>query len=249
MNKPRTRLLAGAVVAVIAGCGPTEPSTQTASVAAQAAPLLDSASRIRNDPARHRVWSLTQAGLALRDVATGEATRFVALPNWHWAHVDYGGCLPDIALGPRGEVVVTSNVTPILWRVDPQTLQATEHRLSLNADYDKEVGFTGLVYSAEHDAYFAVSAAHGSLWRIDAQLRKGQKVALAEPLRGACALELRAEVRRTARIVRLCARTAGEAWHVVVAPDQRSAYLRGDRCVQEGEGADIAFVARQRGSL
>jgi hypothetical protein len=245
VNKPRTRLLAGVVVAIIAGCGPTEPSTQTASVAAQAAPLLDSTSRLRSDPARHRVWSLTEAGLAFRDVATAQS-RVVALPNWHWAHVEYGGCLPDVALGPQGEAVVTSNVTPTVWRVDPQTLQVTEHRLSLNADQDKEVGFTGLVYSAQHDAYFAVSGAHGSLWRIDALLRKAQKVALAEPLRGACALELRAEIRRTARIVRLCVRTAGEAWHVVVAPDQRSAYLRGDRCVEDGDGADIAFAARQR---
>jgi hypothetical protein len=247
VNKPRTRLLAGLAVAIIAGCGPTESSMQTTSIA-QAAPPLDSASRIRNDTLRQRVWSLTQAGLAFQDVATGES-RVIALPNWHWAQVAYGGCLPDVALGPRGEAVVTSNVTPTLWRVDPQTLLATEHRLSLNADYDKEVGFTGLVYSAQHDAYFAVSAAHGSLWRIDPLLRKAQKVALAESLRGACAVELRAELRRTARIVRLCVRNPSEAWHVVVAPDQRSAYLRGDPCLRESDAADIAFAGGQRRPL
>ncbi|MFN2645509.1 MAG: hypothetical protein ABR570_10990 [Burkholderiales bacterium] len=238
--------LTAVVVAVIAACGPSEPPMQTASVAAQAAPLLDSTSRIRNDAARHRVWSLTQAGLALRDVATAES-RVVALPNWHWAHVDYGGCLPDVALGPRGEVVVTSNVIPTLWRVDPQTLQVTEHRLSLNADHDKDVGFTGLVYSAQDDAYFAVSAAHGTLWRIDPLLRKAQKVVLAEPLRGACAVELRADVRRTARMARLCVRSAGEAWHVVIAPDQRSAYLRGDRCAVGAAATSVASASPGRG--
>jgi hypothetical protein len=130
VNKPRTRLLAGLAVAIIAGCGPSESSTQTASIAAQAAPPLDSASRIRNDTLRQRVWSLTQAGLALQDVATGES-RVIALANWHWAQIEYGGCLPDVALGPRGEAVVTSNVTPTLWRVDPQTLLATEPRLPI----------------------------------------------------------------------------------------------------------------------
>jgi hypothetical protein len=248
VNKPRTRLLTGVVVAVIAGCGPTEPSNQRSPAGVHATPLLDVTSRIRTDAVSHRVWSLTHAGLLFRDDESREA-RLIALPNWLWAHAEYGGCLPDVALGPTGEALITSNVTPILWRVDAKTLQVTEHRLSLNDDYGKEVGFTGLVYSAEHDAYFAVSAVHGSLWRIDPQLRKAQKVALAESLPGACALEARTEVRRTARIVHLCVRTTDGASHLVVAPDQRAAYLRGDRCVEQADGPDMVFVGRQRRSL
>ena len=52
------------------------------------------------------------------------------------------------------------------WRIDPETLTVSKHEPVLNADTDKDVGFTGLVYSAEEDAFFAVSD-FGALWRID----------------------------------------------------------------------------------
>ncbi len=69
-------------------------------------------------------------------------------------------CAPDIAIGPRGEVVVTSNVLPVLWKIDPDTLAVSVHRLQLDADHDKDVGFSGLAYSEHNGAYFAVSELH-----------------------------------------------------------------------------------------
>ena len=78
--------------------------------------------------------------------------------------------------GPKGEAVVTSNVVSTLWRIDPQTLAVTEHPLALDADAGRDVGFSSLIYSPRHAAYFAVSGAHGSVWRIDTRLQRAQKV-------------------------------------------------------------------------
>ena len=133
---------------LLASCHPSDPKQQAVFVP-RPVPIDDARERV--DPVNHRVWSLTTTGLAFKDTAGG-ATHPVTIADWQWAHAEYAGCLPDIALGPRGEAVVTSNVTSTLWRLDPQTSAATERRLWLNADQDKEIGFTGLVYSAEHDA-------------------------------------------------------------------------------------------------
>jgi len=205
----------------------------------QASVPIEPLRRRLEDSARGRVWSLAQSGVVLE--VNGTET-LVSLPDWPWAYPEYAGCLPDLALGPRGDVIVTSNVAPILWRVDAQSLAVTQHRLALNDDHDKEIGFTGLVYAAQQDAYFAVSAAHGSLWRIDAQLRKARKVMLSEPLRGACAVRLEPSAQRLTRLLGLCVRTANDLRTLVVSPDQRSAYLRPEPCLGAPASADVALA-------
>jgi hypothetical protein len=222
----------------LAACRSEIPSVQSG---AGAVSTEGGATRELHDAARQRIWRLTQTGLALENEASGE-TQIVALPNWLWAHAEYAGCLPDLALGRTGEVVVTSNITPTLWRVDPQTLAVTERTLWLNAEYGKEVGFTGLVYSPREDVYFAVSALHGSLWRIDPQLRKAQMLMLQEPLRGACSVRLRARAERVERLTGLCIGTESGTRNLVLAPDQRSAYARPQPCVEGPNGADVAFA-------
>ena len=81
-------------------------------------------------------------------------------------------------------------LVPALWRIDPEPLTVTVHELALDADKEKDVGFSSLVYSAEHGAYFAVSEAHGSLWQVDPSLRQGRKTALLRPARETCGVEL-----------------------------------------------------------
>ena len=107
------------------------------------------------------------------------------LPGWQWAGAPYG-CLPVLALGPRGEVVVTSDVLPKLWRVDPETLAVTVHAPALDERADRDVGFSALSYSARHGAYFAVGSTPGSLWRIDPLLRRAQAAPLAAGAAPAC---------------------------------------------------------------
>jgi hypothetical protein len=167
-------------------------------------------------------WFIEAGSLYLEQ--PGKARRAVELPGWHWAGEPYA-CAPDIAVGPRGEVVVTSNVLPVLWKIDPQTLAVSVHRLQLDADSDKDVGFSGLVYSERNGAYFAVSGLHGTLWRIDPLLRRAQKIALSEPVRGACSVSMKRH-ERTMRFSRLCL----DGRNVYVTPDQRSAYVQTAGC-------------------
>lgn len=125
------------------------------------------------DPVRGQAWRLTRDGVVLQ--RSGKASHAtVTLPGWVWADAPY--CPPDLAVGPSGEAVVTSNVMATLWKVDPDTLAVSVHSLTLSADNDKDVGFSGLFYSREHAAFFAFSEVQRSLWRIDAGLTSGEKL-------------------------------------------------------------------------
>lgn len=185
--------------------------------------FLAAFSLLSGTAAAEPTWVLNVDGIYLQQA--GKARVAVKLPQWHWADEPYA-CPPAIAIGPRGEALVTSNVLPVLWKIDPQTLAVTVHRLQLDADAERDVGFSGLVYSARDNAYFAVSELHGTLWRIDPLLRRGQKIALSEPVRGACSMSMQRE-ERTSRFSRLCV----ERRNVHIAPDQRSAYVQAGNCM------------------
>jgi len=118
-------------------------------------------------------WQLGRDGVYALDRAAPRG--FVPLEGWAWAAEAYA-CPPDLAVGPAGEAIVTSNVMPVLWRVDAKTLAVSVHPLALDADTDKDVGFTAVAYSPEERAYFAVSAPHRSLWRIDPDLTQARKL-------------------------------------------------------------------------
>lgn len=181
--------------------------------------------RYRAQSERGRAWVIEANGLFLEEAR--KSRRAITLPQWQWAAEPYA-CAPDIAIGPRGEVVVTSNVLPVLWRIDPATLAVSMHRVQLDADADKDVGFSSLVYSERHGAYFAASELHGSMWRIDPLLLRAQKIALSEPVRGACSLSMQRE-QRVSRFSRLCL----QGRTINLAPDQRSAYVQAAGCTSE----------------
>jgi hypothetical protein len=185
--------------------------------------------RYRAQPERARTWVIEAGGLFVEQA--GKPRRAIELAGWQWAGESYA-CAPDIAIGPRGEVVVTSNVLPVLWKIDPETLAVSVHHLELDADTHKDVGFSSLVYSRRHDAYLAVSELTGALWRIDPLLRRAQKIALSEPVYGACGVSVpRAE--RTSLLSRLCLHGEKGSWLVAFAPDQRSAYVHTRGCAAD----------------
>jgi hypothetical protein len=179
--------------------------------------FLAAVSLLSGTAAAEQTWVLDGDGVYVQQARKPRVE--VKLPGWQWAHEPYA-CPPAIAIGPRGEALVTSNVLPVLWKIDPQSLAVTVHSLELDADLDKDVGFSGLVYSARDGAYFAVSELHGTLWRIDPLLRRAQKIALSEPVRGACSVSMQRQ-ERTSRFSRLTV----HGMTVNLAPDQRSAYL------------------------
>ena len=184
--------------------------------------FLAAFSLLSGTAAAEQKWVFNVDGVYLQQA--GKARVAVKLPEWHWAHEPYA-CPPAIAIGPRGEALVTSNVLPVLWKIDPETLAVTVHSLQLDADSNKDVGFSGLAYSARDNAYFAVSEPHGTLWRIDPLLRRAQKIALSEPVRGACSMSMQ-RGERLSRFTRLCL----QGKSVNLSPDQRSAYVQSAGC-------------------
>jgi hypothetical protein len=182
--------------------------------------------RYRPQPERGRAWVIEGNELFLEEPR--KPRRAITLPGWQWAGQPYA-CAPDIAIGPRGEAVVTSNVVPVLWKVDADTLAVSVHRVELDADADKDVGFSGLIYSDRHGAYLGVSELTGTLWRIDPLLRRAQKVALSARLFGGCAVSEPREDRGN-RATRLCVLGPDGAWLVSLAPDQRSAHAQAASC-------------------
>jgi len=184
LPRPITAILLAAWFVAVGGCSANTappPPRQSASYAPDDQPH---GARYRIDPARNRVWILTSEGLSLRTGGSTGRVVAVALPSWQWVDEQYG-CPPDLALGPKGEVVVTSNIVSTLWRIDPDSLAVSTHEPALDADSDKDVGFSGIEYSSEHGMFVAVSDIHGSLWRIDPLLGKAHKVPQSAPVREA----------------------------------------------------------------
>jgi hypothetical protein len=226
-------LLLSAAFVSIGGCDrevTRPPATQANLEPPQSPP---SNVRYRIDPARDRMWVLTRDGVFVYDAGRPKTIVEVPLPFWQSVDEPYS-CLPDLALGPRGEAVVTSNIVPTLWRIDPESLAVSVHEPALDADTDKDVGFSGLAYSTEHETFFAVSDRHGSLWRIDPLLKKGWKVALSTPIREACGITVRPRNARPAahRGAELCIHAEQGNWTVNLSPKGRAANVNAASCTK-----------------
>jgi hypothetical protein len=221
-------LVALAGAAVLAGCdgSAASPSRQDSSTTNGFAAV-----RHQVDAPRQRVWWLTRDGVYVQSASKSERIA-VPLPGWTWAEPPYG-CLPDLALGPKGEAIITSNVVSTVWRVDAETLAVSTHPLALDTDLDKDVGFSALVYSPEHESFFGVSGHHGSLWKIDPLLTKAEKIKLSIPVRSACGVAVAANLATldSGRMHGLCVRGPRREWTVDLVLAHRAGYVRGKPCI------------------
>lgn len=178
--------------------------------------------RVAVDAKRARLWALRPDGVHVYAMNGRRKLAHLALPGWVVAGEPHG-CVPALALDRWGDAVVTSDVLPLVWKVNAASLAVTRHELALDADRDRDVGFAGLAWSPAHGAFFAISFHHGTLWRIDPQLSRAQKIELSPPLPGACGLELRPRAHPgAAAATDLCTRVPNE-WTIRLSPDQRSA--------------------------
>jgi hypothetical protein len=130
---------------------------------------------VRVDAQRNRLWVLDPEALTLYDNLNGRRLRRVALPELFLVGDDHA-CPPDIALDAAGAVLVSSNVLPVLWRVDPQRFEVTRIELAMDADTDKDFGFTGLSFAGD-DVLIAAASTFASLWRIDIRTASATKIA------------------------------------------------------------------------
>ena len=154
---------------------------------------------IRTDAARNRLWLLDHEALELYDNTNGRRLRRIILPDWVLLGKRYS-CPPDLALDSAGAVFVSSTLLPVLWRIGPQRFEVTRIELALDADADKDVGFTGLSFAGDGTL---LAAGFGSLWRIDTGTASARKIATYPVLAGACdpTALLRASREQTSSVV------------------------------------------------
>jgi hypothetical protein len=144
------------------------------SVGREAPPVVD-LQIVRADPARNRLWVLDPSGLTLYDNLNGRRLRHISLPEWILAAGDRV-CAPDIAFDAAGTVFVSSDVLPVIWRVDPQRFEVARIEIALDMDADKDVGFTGLSFAGD-GIVIAAGTTFPSIWRIDLNAARASKVA------------------------------------------------------------------------
>ena len=160
----KTAIASILIAATLAGCE------------SNSGPATASLLRYQVDAERERSIWLTREGVQIHSAAAQPVS--VVLPGWIYAGAPH--CPPGLAVGPKGEVIVTSNVVPTLWRIDGATLAVSSRELKLAADQDKDVGFAAVVYSPEQEAFIAYSGVQRSVWKIDATLKTGERIALAD---------------------------------------------------------------------
>ena len=157
---------------------------------------IQRALRIKLDAMRDRLWLLDRGHVYIYQVATWRFVRQVALPGWTLA---LDNCLPDMAVDRSGAAFISSNVVPMLWRIDPDTFEVTVYVIELDAGQDKDSGISAITFSTDDGTLFAASASIGYLWRIDTATRMAHKVQLTYPVKGACALMIQSDRRLTPR--------------------------------------------------
>lgn len=184
--------------------------------------------RAELDAARGRVLALHRDGVDIYDATSDEKVRSIPLPGWIWAGRTEA-CPPDFAVEPRGDVVVTSNVMPVLWRIDSGSLEVTRHDLAVEEQSGKDVGFSGLAYSARGNAFFAVGGLDGSLWSIDPSLVRAQRVALSASMPRACGVFVMSGVSQAGSDA-LCVHTELGDWTVDLAPGNRTGHAQPKQC-------------------
>jgi hypothetical protein len=146
----------------------------------------DAALRVRADTPRNLVWTLMRDAVQVHELSTQKLVRRIELPDWFYVGKPYG-CPPDLIVSPSGAVVVASNVVQTIWHIDPHTFAPRRLELSLNADGDKDVGFTALDFAPD-GTLVAASQSPRALWRIDVAAARGYKIH-SEPARNDCEIQ------------------------------------------------------------
>jgi hypothetical protein len=119
---------------------------------------------VKTDSVRGRVWILGGNALYLYQTE-GQRVRRFDLPNWRYVAQPFA-CPPDFVVESQGTVLVSSNITPTLWRVDPDSGVSTELPIQPLHRQAEDFGFAALEVSPR-DVVWARGAADRSRWVID----------------------------------------------------------------------------------
>jgi hypothetical protein len=135
--------------------------------------------RMREDAQHNRLWLLDYEAVSVYDNTSGRLLRRIALPDWAAAGRQYS-CPPDLVLDRSGTAFVSSNVLPVIWRIEGERFDVTRLELALDADQDKDFGFSSLAF-ARDGALVARSGMLNSLWRIDLRASSAARISSSSP--------------------------------------------------------------------
>ena len=141
---------------------------------------------MRTDDQRGRAWVLGRQTVSVHERLGGREVARVALPGWLFVDPDIA-CPPDLALDATGDAYISSNVVPVLWRINGKTFEVTRIELVLDADHDRDVGFSSLSVGAD-GRLLAASTVAGSLWGIDPRAGTAAKLLAFQAQAGVCEL-------------------------------------------------------------
>jgi len=128
------------------------------------------------DIARGRSYVLEGGTVRVSSDAAGILRR-IDLPDAVFAHLPYA-CPPAMIVDRSGAVIISSNVLPVLWRIEPEGFTVRRYELLLDLEKDLDVGFSGLAAAHDDGIVFAHAGALGSLWRIELPSGKATEINL-----------------------------------------------------------------------
>jgi len=178
MSKYLAAILIVPAAVALSGSFDSQPTAPQA--AAEREMPREQALRVTFDLARGRRWELHWDGVLAYDMASGELVRHVRLPGATFSAARES-CLPGILLGRSGDLMVSSNAQPRLWRVSPARFEVEVYDLALAIDDDKDFGFGKLAWSPGARTLDAVSSPMGATWRIDLSTATAIKLGASAP--------------------------------------------------------------------
>jgi len=183
-----------------------------------------------------RLWLVGDDAAYLFDARSKRKLGRVQLDGWIFIRPPYG-CAPAILIRESGAVLVSSNVVPMIWEVDPIRLAATRHPVLLVSDDGKDVGITGLAQSGNGRIVFGTNGV-GTLWRVDTETWTAYPIHLDRPLPpGGCLVSIR-EATDARDPVALCVHSDGEGSLVILDSQFRRGMVVANSCT--------ASIVRQR---
>jgi len=135
--------------------------------------------RMREDAQHNRLWLLDYEAVSIYDNTSGRLLRRIALPDWAAAGRQFS-CPPDLVLDRSGTAYVSSNVLPVIWRIDGERFEVTRLELALDADQDKDFGFSSLAFAPD-GTLVARGGMLNSLWRIDLRAASAERISPSSP--------------------------------------------------------------------
>ena len=146
------------------------PVVQVADVAGEPVPAL----RSTIDPARGLRWELHWGRVAAYDLATNRPLRSIDLPGAVLSGAAESG-LPDMVLDRSGALIVSSNITPRIWRISPARFETEVYDIEVEGLGDRDMGFTTLLWGPNLRDLYGTSAPAAGVWRIELEAGKATR--------------------------------------------------------------------------